>query len=91
MYDTQQAHVSGAVETDLQENTSYELIAGDFSSGIIFLCDHATNFVPEELENLGLDEHVFERHIAYDIGVAQLTRGLAAHLGAPAVMSKCSR
>ncbi len=91
MYDTQQAHVSGAVETDLQENTSYELIAGDFSSGIIFLCDHATNFVPEELENLGLDEHVFERHIAYDIGVAQLTRGLAAHFGAPAVMSKFSR
>jgi len=91
MFDTQQALVSGAVETCLQENVSYELIAGDFSSSIIFLCDHATNFVPEELDNLGLDEHVFERHIAYDIGVADLTRSLAAHFGAPAVMSKFSR
>jgi len=79
------------VEAAIQENVSYELIAGSSKAKIIFLCDHASNFVPEELESLGLDGHTFERHIAYDIGVAELTRGLAAHFGAPAVLSKFSR
>ena len=33
----------------------------------------------------------FERHIAYDIGVETVTRGLAALLGAPAVHGAVSR
>ncbi len=78
-------------EAAMQENISYELIAGSCAAKIIFLCDHASNSVPEELDYLGLEQHIFERHIAYDIGVAELTRGLAAHFGAPAVLSKFSR
>lgn len=69
----------------------YELVAGNSGVQLIFLCDHASNYVPCELAGLGLNSHVFDRHIAYDIGVAELTRGLAAHFGAPAVLSKFSR
>jgi len=79
------------VEVAVQENISYELITGSCEAKIIFLCDHASNLVPDELESLGLGQQTFERHIAYDIGVADLTRGLAAHFAAPAVLSKFSR
>ncbi len=78
-------------EAEMPDKLSYELVAGNSHAPVIFLCDHASNYVPPELAGLGLSKHVFDRHIAYDIGVAELTRGLAAHFDAPAVLSKFSR
>ena len=46
---------------------------------------------PPEYGDLGLEASQFERHIAYDIGAAALTRGLAGRLGATAVLSCFSR
>ena len=40
---------------------------------------------------LGLAPAELERHIAYDIGAARLTRLLAAELGCPAILSRFSR
>jgi len=78
-------------DAETSGKTPYELVAGNSDAHLIFLCDHASNYVPPELAGLGLNKHVFDRHIAYDIGVAELTRGLAAHFNAPAVLSKFSR
>ncbi len=89
--DRSSAPVADGVDGEVEQNVSYELVAGNSDTKIIFLCDHASNFVPEELNGLGLKEDAFERHIAYDIGVAELTRGLAAYFGAPAVLSRFSR
>lgn len=83
--------ISGGADTEIPDNMSYELVAGNSDAQLIFLCDHASNYVPRELAGLGLNRSAFDRHIAYDIGVAELTRGLAAHFGAPAVLSKFSR
>src|SRR5690606_36444959 len=47
--------------------------------------------LPEEYGTLGLPAAEFDRHIAYDIGVEQVTRRLAAMTGAPAVMAHFSR
>ena len=69
----------------------YEIVAGQGHSRLVLLCDHASNQVPEEYGGLGLDARQFERHIAYDIGAAALTRGLAGRLGATAVLSCFSR
>ncbi|MFD0915465.1 N-formylglutamate amidohydrolase [Pseudahrensia aquimaris] len=69
----------------------YETIEGDPSSGIVLLCDHARNTLPEEYGSLGLPAEEFERHIAYDIGVEALTHALAKRLGCPAVHSCFSR
>lgn len=66
-------------------------IAGDPASGLILLCDHASNRVPEEFGDLGLPRAELSRHIAYDPGAAAVTRRLAARIGAPAVMSTFSR
>jgi predicted N-formylglutamate amidohydrolase len=58
---------------------------------LLFFCDHASNRVPETLGTLGLEPTDLARHIAYDIGAAELTRGLAERFGAPAVLACWSR
>ena len=68
-----------------------EHIPGDVASGILILCDHASNAMPPELGSLGLPEAQLERHIAYDIGAAWMTRALAGALGAPALLTSFSR
>ncbi|MEO0635041.1 MAG: N-formylglutamate amidohydrolase [Pseudomonadota bacterium] len=66
-------------------------IEGDLSSGVLIVCDHASNFVPPEYDNLGLPPSSFERHIAYDIGVAGVVRHMCDRLGCPAILSHFSR
>lgn len=68
-----------------------ETVAGDPGCGLLLLCDHASNAVPADLGRLGVPEHEFKRHIAYDIGAAAVTRRLAALLGVPAVLTTFSR
>ena len=58
---------------------------------MLLLCDHASNAIPEEFDSLGMPETELQRHIAYDIGAAMVTRTMAAALGAPAVLSTFSR
>jgi predicted N-formylglutamate amidohydrolase len=58
---------------------------------ILLVCDHASRTVPRALASLGLDDDMLSRHIAWDIGAAQLTRRLADRLGAPAVLAGYSR
>ena len=68
-----------------------EIIEGSLESGVLILCDHASNAVPPDLGDLGLPEAEFQRHIAYDIGAAAVTRSLARRLGAPAILTRFSR
>lgn len=70
---------------------AFEVIGGELSSGLILVCDHATNRFPDGYDRLGLPGAQLERHIAYDIGAAVVTRAIAAKLGAPAVLSRFSR
>lgn len=69
----------------------FTTVAGDVGQGLLLLCDHAENRLPAEYGTLGLPAAEFQRHIAYDPGAAAVTRGLAARLGAPAVLSTFSR
>jgi len=57
----------------------------------VLLCDHASNQVPAALDRLGLEEAARSRHIAWDIGAAEVTRHLAGLLDAPALLSGYSR
>ena len=66
-------------------------IPGDPSTGIIVLCDHASNEIPPEYRSLGLPESQLHRHIAYDIGAAGMTHALAEAFGAPALLTNFSR
>jgi predicted N-formylglutamate amidohydrolase len=66
-------------------------IPGDQRTGVLLLADHASNYVPDEFQQLGLPQAQFERHIGYDIGIAWVTRRLAESLQATAVLSHFSR
>ena len=61
------------------------------NSPLLFLCDHASNAVPPAYLDLGLAENLFETHIAYDIGAAEVTRALAGAYGAAALLGGVSR
>lgn len=58
---------------------------------LILTCDHASNYVPRALDQLGVDRAELARHIAWDIGAGEVTRQLAPLLDAPAVLSGFSR
>jgi len=60
-------------------------------SPLIFVCDHASNALPVEYGSLGLKPEAFKRHIAYDIGAADVTRALAEAFAAPALLGPYSR
>jgi predicted N-formylglutamate amidohydrolase len=68
-----------------------DIIDGSVESGALLLCDHASNAIPADLGDLGLPPTEFQRHIAYDIGAAAVTRSLARRLGAPAILTRFSR
>ena len=78
-------------ESDATSFVPVETIAGPLDAGALLVCDHASNALPPEYGTLGLPQTALERHIAYDIGAAALTRALALRLGAPAVLSTFSR
>ena len=58
----------------------------DGASPIVLACDHASNRVPHMLKGLGLVERELHRHIAWDQGAAEVTRGLSERLDATAVL-----
>ncbi|WP_337270055.1 N-formylglutamate amidohydrolase [Oryzifoliimicrobium ureilyticus] len=69
----------------------FEQIEGAPERGLVILGDHAMNRVPSEYGQLGLAETAFQRHIAYDIGIEGLVRGLCARLKVPGVLGCFSR
>lgn len=68
-----------------------EVVNRDGARPVLLMCDHAANAVPAALNGLGLDDVALGRHIAYDIGAAEVTRRLSVRLDAPAVLAGYSR
>ena len=60
-------------------------------SPFLLLCEHASNHIPPEYRDLGLPAAELQRHIAYDIGAAELARRLSARLDAPLLLAGYSR
>ncbi|MHB8286182.1 MAG: N-formylglutamate amidohydrolase, partial [Caulobacteraceae bacterium] len=63
----------------------------DSASPFLIVCDHAGRRVPERLGDLGLPAAEFDRHIAWDIGAAGLSRLLGQRLGACVIEQTYSR
>lgn len=80
-----------ASDVPAEAREAFVRLAGTLSSGLIVLCDHARNALPPAYGTLGLAPAEFARHIAYDIGACEVATGLAARIGAPAVMTRYSR
>lgn len=61
------------------------------TDGLVIVCDHASNAVPDWVNPLGLPPEDMTRHIAWDVGARAVTLLLANSLKAPAVLSTWSR
>ena len=60
-------------------------------SDIVLICEHASNHIPAEYDRLGVAPSDLQRHIAWDVGAAAVTEGLARVLDAPAFLGTYSR
>ena len=80
---------SGRLVAGDPEPVIVENLAG--SSPLVLLGDHAGRAIPARLGDLGVGAADRERHIAWDIGVADLGRLLAARLDAVFVHQRYSR
>src|ERR1700742_4989698 len=63
----------------------------DRASPFFLTCDHAGRRLPRALGDLGLPAAEFDRHIAWDIGVAAVSRRLSDMLDASLVEQIYSR
>lgn len=70
---------------------AFEVARPEGARPALIVCDHASNRVPADLAGLGLASDLLLRHIAWDIGAAELSRRLADLLDVPAVLSGASR
>jgi len=61
------------------------------SAPFLLVCDHASREIPGGMDRLGLAGWVMDRHVACDIGAADLTRALADRFDAPAILGGYSR
>jgi predicted N-formylglutamate amidohydrolase len=69
----------------------FESVNANGKANVLLVCDHASNAMPPRYRNLGLDAAEMERHIAYDVGAAGVTRELARLIDAPALLGRWSR
>jgi predicted N-formylglutamate amidohydrolase len=69
----------------------FTLVNAEATRPILLVCDHASRMISRSLGTLGLDAEALSRHIAWDIGAAELARRLADRLEAPAVLAGYSR
>ncbi|MHB1329329.1 MAG: N-formylglutamate amidohydrolase [Gemmatimonadales bacterium] len=68
-----------------------EVINHQGRSPVVLLCEHASRFIPTRYQCLGLAEPDLSRHIAWDIGAADLARAMAMRLDAPLFLHGYSR
>lgn len=61
------------------------------SSSFVLTCDHASRAIPLALGTLGVAEDELRRHIAWDIGVAEVGRRLSEQLDACLILNGYSR
>jgi len=73
--------------------TPFTITGADRPSRFLITVDHASNFVPADINggDLGIGEDNMERHIAYDVGAAGTSLRLGELLDAPVICSNFSR
>ena len=68
-----------------------ELINPMGKAPAVLICEHASNVIPNSLDNLGLNAEDKVSHVAWDIGAYNMSRRMSELLDAPLIASKISR
>jgi len=73
------------------EGLAAEIINPGGLAPIVLICEHASNFIPKSLDNLGLDSAGLVSHAAWDIGAYEMACKVSELLDAPLISSRISR
>ncbi len=68
----------------------WRVVGEPVRGGILAVCDHASNFVPPEVD-LGIAPEVLMKHVAWDIGAAGVVERLADEHGIAGFLGEVSR
>jgi predicted N-formylglutamate amidohydrolase len=74
-----------------QDPPAVEIVNPEGASRYLLTGEHASNFIPDRYDGLGLAAADLQRHIAWDIGAAGVARNLSKLLDAPLFLSGYSR
>lgn len=77
--------------SDAEASERVRVLGAAYDVPLLFVCDHASNRIPDGLGDLGLSRNDLKRHIAWDVGAAGVTERLSRHFGAAAVLAGFSR
>ncbi len=69
----------------------FEIVNAKGQAPMVITCDHASNAVPPDIGAWGVSNDDMQRHIAWDIGAAAISRHLSKALDAPAILCGTSR
>ena len=73
------------------EGPAAELINPAGKSPVILVCEHASNFIPAALNNLGLEDEQLSSHVVWDPGALNVAKSMSKLLDARLVASRVSR
>jgi len=73
------------------EHKTHVLLKCEPSLPVLVVCDHASNSIPEDLQDLGVSKEHLASHIGWDIGAGSVARMLGSELGVPVVLASNSR
>ena len=74
-----------------EESPSFEMFNEGGQNPILLVCEHASNLIPERLNNLGLSEEQRFSHIAWDLSAKKLALTLSKKLDAVLIAACYSR
>ena len=72
------------------EHKTHVLLKCEPRMPVLVVCDHASNSIPAELDDLGVAKQHLASHIGWDIGAGAVARALGAELGVPVVLASIS-
>ena len=82
------------IDADLDPSSagqSVDLVNPAGGGNVVLVCEHASRFIPAEMNNLGLTGPVLESHIAWDPGALAVATAMSQTLNAPLVAQRISR
>ena len=63
----------------------------NYKKRILFIADHASNYIPDSLNNLGLPKNLIDSHISFDLGIRDLCMSLSKSCNAKYIAGDHSR
>lgn len=83
--------VESTITSAKQWPPAVEVMNDSGRSPLVLICEHASNYIPPEYSQLGLQDQDLARHIAWDSGAGEVTRALSKRIDAAAFLGGYSR